>query len=66
MQKKGGTTLKHKLFSAFKKLFQVLLTLFLLSLVVFYMSRLAPGDPLRSYYGESVERMSTAERETAM
>ena len=49
-----------------KKLFQFLLALFLLSLAVFYMARLAPGDPLRSYYGESVERMSPQERESAI
>ena len=49
-----------------KKLFQFLLALFLLSLDVFYIARLAPGDPLRSYYGESVERMSPQERESAI
>jgi peptide/nickel transport system permease protein len=30
------------------------------------MSRLSPGDPLRSYYGEGVERMSTIEKQDAM
>lgn len=49
-----------------KKLAQCIVVLFLLSLAVFYMARLAPGDPLRSYYGESVERMSPRERETAI
>ena len=49
-----------------KKLVQCIVVLFLLSLAVFYMSRLAPGDPLRSYYGESVERMSPQEREQAI
>ena len=49
-----------------KKLAQCIVVLFLLSLAVFYMARLAPGDPLRSYYGESVERMSPQERETAI
>ena len=29
---------------------------------VFYISRLAPGDPLLSYYGERVEKMSVEER----
>ena len=37
----------------------------LLSLVTFYVSRLAPGDPLFSYYGERVEKMSPEEREWA-
>lgn len=36
----------------------------ILSIVVFYFSRLAPGDPLQSFYGEAVERMS-AEQLTA-
>lgn len=30
------------------------------------MARLAPGDPLISYYGDGVERMSTQEKENAM
>ncbi|MGL4990035.1 MAG: ABC transporter permease [Sarcina sp.] len=41
-----------------KKLFQLVIAIFVLSFVVFYMSRLAPGEPLKSYYGEAVERMS--------
>lgn len=36
-----------------------------LSLAVFYVSRLAPGDPLVSYYGDRVEKMTPAERERA-
>ena len=36
--------------------------LLLLSFVVFYISRLAPGDPLRSYYGDQVERMTTEQK----
>ena len=67
VSKKGVRKIpKQRIFSAAKKLLQILLTLFLLSLAVFYMSRLSPGDPLRSYYGESVERMSDAERKKAM
>lgn len=49
-----------------KKLIQFIGVMFLLSLIVFYMSRLAPGDPLASYFGEGVERMSTIEKEDAM
>lgn len=41
-----------------KKAAQLILSLLVLSLLVFFVSRLAPGDPLRAYYGESVERMS--------
>ena len=48
-----------------KKLLFFLISVFILSMVVFYISRLAPGDPLVSYYGERAERMSLAEREWA-
>lgn len=41
-----------------KKVGQLILSLFVLSLIVFFVSRLAPGDPLKAYYGEAVERMS--------
>ena len=34
----------------------------LLSVLVFYISRLAPGDPLVSYYGDRVEKMTPEER----
>lgn len=37
-------------------------SLFLLVVAVFVVSRLAPGDPLASYYGERVEKMSPQER----
>ena len=33
-----------------KKVLAFLLSVFVLSLAVFYVSRLAPGDPLVSYY----------------
>ncbi len=49
-----------------KKLIQFIGAMFLLSIIVFYMARLSPGDPLRSYYGEGVERMSTIEKQYAM
>ncbi len=45
-----------------KKILELIIWLFLLSLMVFYMARLAPGDPLRAYYGDGVERMSTAQQ----
>lgn len=37
-------------------------SILILSAVVFYVARLAPGDPLVSYYGERAERMSPEER----
>lgn len=48
-----------------KKILIFLLTIWGLTILVFYMSRLAPGDPLRSYYGESVERKTVEEKERA-
>ncbi len=38
---------------------------FVLSTAVFFISRITPGDPLVSYYGDRVERMSTEERSRA-
>ena len=49
-----------------KKLLVLLLSVAVLSAVVFAIARLAPGDPLVSYYGDRTEKMSPAEREAAM
>lgn len=51
--------------SALKRLAVFLLSVLALSLIVFVIARLAPGDPLRSYYGDRVEKMSVAERAQA-
>ena len=48
-----------------KKALIFLISVFVLSAAVFYISRLAPGDPLMSYYGERTEKMSVAEKEAA-
>lgn len=48
-----------------KKLLVFIISVLVLSLVVFYVARLAPGDPLVSYYGDGVEKMSPAERALA-
>lgn len=40
-------------------------SVFLLSLAVFYVARLAPGDPLASYYGDRAEKMTVQERARA-
>lgn len=48
-----------------KKLMLFVFSIFLLSVIVFYVSRLAPGDPLISYYGDRVEKMSPEERQWA-
>ena len=44
---------------------QLVLSLVVLSLIVFIVSRMAPGDPLRAYYGEAVERMSEQQLDAA-
>lgn len=49
-----------------KKLLILIVSIFILSVITFAMSRLAPGDPLASYYGDRVERMSTQERQHAI
>ena len=45
-----------------QKLLIFLLSVLLLSIVTFYIARLAPGDPLISYYGDRVEKMKPEER----
>ena len=55
---------KYKWFrSLVEKLLVFIGSLFVLSILVFYVARLAPGDPLIAYYGDRVERMSTGERQ---
>lgn len=38
-----------------------IITLFILSIIVFYFARWAPGDPLQSFYGDAVESMTAQE-----
>lgn len=45
-----------------KRLLAFLLSTLILSVAVFYVARLAPGDPLVSYYGDRVEKMLPEER----
>ena len=52
----------HTLLRGGKQLLGFVLSLLVLSLLVFYAARLAPGDPLASYYGQRVERLSPEER----
>ena len=42
-----------------------LIAMAILSVVVFFVASYAPGDPLQSFYGDVVERMSTAEQMAA-
>lgn len=46
-----------------RRLCSSILMLFLLSIFVFYMARMSPGDPLRAYYGDGVERISQIQKE---
>lgn len=48
-----------------KETLKFTLSVLVLSVLVFGMSRLAPGDPLYAYYGERVEKMSVVEQEQA-
>ena len=43
----------------------LILTMLILSVGVFYLARLAPGDPLQSFYGDAVESMNTQELDAA-
>ena len=56
---------KNKLWYITKKLLVFAASVLILSVLTFYISRLAPGDPLVSYSGERVEKMSPEEREWA-
>lgn len=56
---------KNPIIYIMKKVLTFIVSIFVLSVVVFYVSRLAPGDPLVSYYGERAEKMSPKEREWA-
>ena len=46
-----------------KKAAAFLASVLLLSVLVFYISRLAPGDPLVSYYGDRVEKNERPKKE---
>lgn len=56
---------KRRIEGLVQRILFFLVSVFILSVLVFYLSRLAPGDPLVSYYGERAEKMSTEEREWA-
>ena len=49
-----------------KKIIILIISVLVLSMITFAMSRLAPGDPLVSYYGDRVERMSPEEHANAI
>lgn len=47
------------------KLAEMLVMLLILSVVVFVISRLCPGDPLVSYFGDGINHMSQAQKDAA-
>ena len=57
--------MKNTYMTIISALIRFMLSVFLLSVLVFTMSRLAPGDPLYAYYGDRVEKMSLEEQEAA-
>lgn len=52
-------------FRILKRFGGLLVMLFFLSVVVFCIARLAPGDPLQSFYGDALELMNETEKEAA-
>ncbi|MGN8800686.1 ABC transporter permease [Candidatus Merdisoma sp. HCP28S3_D10] len=57
---------KHNRIAYYSKKFLIFfVSVFLLSLSVFVISRLTPTDPLQAYYGERTEKMSVEEKEWA-
>jgi len=52
--------------SVTKKIIILIISVLVLSAITFAMSRLAPGDPLISYYGDRVEKMSPEEHAQAI
>ena len=48
------------------KIAQLIVFLIALSVIIFLLGRLTPGDPLQAYYGDALERMSVEQREAAM
>lgn len=48
-----------------RKALGFVLAMLILSAVVFWIARLAPGDPLQSFYGDAVEKMTTEELDAA-
>ncbi|WP_411683200.1 ABC transporter permease [Clostridium thailandense] len=48
-----------------KRVISLIFTMLLLSVILFCFARLAPGDPLQSFYGDAVESMTTQELDAA-
>ena len=59
------TSRKNVIWPVLKQVFILVVSLFVLSVLVFYISCMTPTDPLQSYYGERVEKMSVEEKQQA-
>ena len=53
---------RSRILFVLNKVMQMIIMLIVLSVIVFAISRACPGDPLKSYYGDGVEHMSTEEK----
>lgn len=56
---------RNKILYYLKKVAIFFISIFVLSVAVFFMARLTPTDPLQSYYGERTEKMSVGEKDRA-
>ena len=58
--------MKNKWLSVlFKKIAAFFISIWVLSAIVFFLSRITPIDPLQSYYGERVDKMSEEQKDSA-
>lgn len=58
--------LSHRLLKTIiKRIILFIFVMFVLSIVVFCLARMAPGDPLESFYGDRLETMRVEEQEAA-
>lgn len=48
-----------------KRILGFITAMFVLSILAFFFARMAPGDPLQSFYGDAVESMTTEELDAA-
>lgn len=52
-------------YTGLKFFIQLTLMLFILAIIVFYVARLTPGDPLQSFYGDAVQSMTQEQLDSA-
>lgn len=64
-EENGVRKKKSRIWFYGRKLLTFIFSVFVLSVLVFYIAQLAPADPLTAYYGDKVEKMSVEEKEWA-